>query len=648
MSRALLAFVSLSQASAWDDGAPRYWPKFGGDRSVKTLDGSWEYGVLDRPSDFDSMSPSFSPADAPTPNKTTVPSCMDEAGMGRLGVRGVAFYRTTFEHAGAARLQFQACSFYCRVFVDGKEIGDHRAGGYVAFSLDVPAAASAASSTRSLLVLADNRFNHTTAPMHTGGDFWHFGGLMRSVELHSLPAAGAAPWPWRAYFTPSASDPLASVDLSLSLTDGSYEGPLSVSLAFDGGAAKVHALNASAGRASLLGVKVPGARAWSPASPHLHTAEVGVGGGSVVERFGLRAFGVDRDTARLTINGEALKLTGWNHHTQWPGDGDEEAQKRVTASPTDAQLDADVALLRRGGANFVRGAHYPQDPRWLDRMDEAGFAMWSETLGPGVKVSNTRDAAWRAVQRRQLDEMLDNAMNHAAILTWGWFNEGPSDKEEACPAYAENAEHAATRDPSRFGTWASNHGLNDVCLEHASLVSFNSYPGWYSGVGDLSDPKRTWDKNADGVASGATKSGGAATLGKPFVISETGAGGIFEWDANATDAKWTLTYQTEVIGRDVDAALANEHVSGLTLWHFFDFKTDDSTENNTACDYIPKTFPPNCSYVEINNRPGGENHKGVVDFWRRPKPAFEVVAAKYNASRQMRRAAAAVEEVARA
>ena len=42
--------------------------------------------------------------------------------MGRLGVRGVAFYRTTFEHAGAARLQFQACSFYCRVFVDGKEI----------------------------------------------------------------------------------------------------------------------------------------------------------------------------------------------------------------------------------------------------------------------------------------------------------------------------------------------------------------------------------------------------------------------------------------------------------------------------------------------------------------------------------------------
>ena len=64
--------------------------------------------------------------------------------------------------------------------------------------------------------------------------------------------------------------------------------------------------------------------------------------------------------------------------------------------------------------------------------------MWEETLGPGVSVGDAADAAWRAVQRRQLDEMLDNAMNHASILAWAWFNEGPSDRAEACPAYAEN------------------------------------------------------------------------------------------------------------------------------------------------------------------------------------------------------------------
>ena len=62
-------------------------------------------------------------------------------------------------------------------------------------------------------------------------------------------------------------------------------------------------------------------------------------------------------------------------------------------------------------------------------------------------------------------------------------------------------------------------------------------------------------------------------------------------------------------------------------------------ENNTHCEYDhppPTTFaeleavgPPNCTYIEINGRPGGENHKGSLDFWRREKPAFGIVAAKY-------------------
>ena len=39
-------------------------------------------------------------------------------------------------------------------------------GGYVAFTVDVPAATH--NGPRELFVLADNRFNSTTAPTHTG------------------------------------------------------------------------------------------------------------------------------------------------------------------------------------------------------------------------------------------------------------------------------------------------------------------------------------------------------------------------------------------------------------------------------------------------------------------------------------------------
>ena len=127
----MLQLVLITSAH-FAPGAPRYWPKYGGAREVRVLDGSWSYGYVDGwNSGFDSMSKAFVPSSAVTPNKTTVPSCMDVVAggaSGYLGPRGVAMYRTSFQapSAGApVRLQFQACSFYCRIWVNGEEVGDH-------------------------------------------------------------------------------------------------------------------------------------------------------------------------------------------------------------------------------------------------------------------------------------------------------------------------------------------------------------------------------------------------------------------------------------------------------------------------------------------------------------------------------------------
>jgi hypothetical protein len=69
----------------------------------------------------------------------------------------------------------------------------------------------------------------------------------------------------------------------------------------------------------------------------LHNLTVTYNGGSVIERFGLRSWGVDAESARLTVNGKVQKLVGWNHHTQWPV---------TAASPTDGQIAADIKLLK--------------------------------------------------------------------------------------------------------------------------------------------------------------------------------------------------------------------------------------------------------------------------------------------------------------
>lgn len=260
------------------------------------------------------------------------------------------------------------------------------------------------------------------------------------------------------------------------------------------------------------------------------------------------------------------------------------------------------------------------------------MAMWEETLGPGVTLPNVLDwENFMPQQLLQLDEMQEASVNHPSIMAWAWFNEGPSNEAAACKAYAACAERAFANDHTRFLTWATNKEWEDVCLQHATMVSFNAYPSWYPRFGpqgDLHLPGQHW-RNASRWAR-------AQYPDKPFVISETGAGGIFEWPANTTDAHWTCNLQTKILAADVDVALSDANISGITIWHFFDFKANDhDTERCGPCQYLKGVSPPTCGFVDMERcarRPGSLNHKGVVDFWRRPKPAFAMVARKFNAT----------------
>ena len=63
-------------------------------------------------------------------------------------------------------------------------------------------------------------------------------------------------------------------------------------------------------------------------------------------------------------------------------------------------------------------------------------------------------------------------------------------------------------------------------------------------------------------------------------------------------------------------------------------KADDgATHSCGSCKYSTPynaSTPMDCAFITAKCwRPGGENHKGLVDFWRRPKRAFETVKALY-------------------
>jgi beta-glucuronidase len=455
---------------------------------------------------------------------------------------------------------------------------------------------------------------------------------MRSVALHQLPLPKETPVVWRAEVLPndvtqSLPNEEYTVNMTIILSDPMFNGDFTYTLKFNKEVVSAPIQGtAQNGRILHNFVKVTGSSSanalWELGKGKLHEVRVGdvTESAIVIERFGLRSWGVDEPTGRLTLNGKIVTLHGWNHHTQWPSIDDGIS---VTASMTESQMDFDLAQMQQAGTNYIRGSHYPQDARWLDRLDELGIAMWSETLGPGVSLANIKDPTFMKYQLQQLDEMLDDAINHAAIMTWGWFNEGPSDKEEACSGYKENSERARQRDPSRFVTWADDKELDSKCLEYATLIAFNNYPAWYNTPGDLTAPAKHWNNMANTVR--------AMYHQKPFVISETGAGGIFEWSNNSTAGRWTDMYQSEVIGADVDVALHNGNISGITLWHYYDFKGNDGAEKKCGpCEYAPHISPPTCTFVNVTcKRPGGANHKGVVDFWRRKKDSWYVVQKQY-------------------
>jgi len=82
-------------------------------------------------------------------------------------------------------LSFGAVNHTCRVFLDGEELACH-VGGFGGFAVEVTGKLSA--GTHSLVVMVNNRREADRIPaMRT--DWWNFGGITRSVELVTVPAA---------------------------------------------------------------------------------------------------------------------------------------------------------------------------------------------------------------------------------------------------------------------------------------------------------------------------------------------------------------------------------------------------------------------------------------------------------------------------
>lgn len=525
--------------------------------------------------------------------RTWVPSAFD-ALPDLAGKRGAALYRTRFATPGGrrARLEFGAVSMWCRVLVDGVVLKEH-ACGYAPFTVEVPAAGEDRTE-RELVVLVDNRYDFARVPMHEEYfDFYQYGGILREVRVELPPEAGL--FIDHAHVAPTDGYAAGEVELRVALAGVAAEatpGAVDLEWSFDGGARSVERGVAVREGVAVFRARVPAPRIWSPDTPELHAATVRLGGAeeAVTVRFGLRR--IEARAGKLWLNGEELTLRGYNRHEWHPNFG--------PCTPV-AQMYADLVLLRDLGCNFVRGAHYPQDPRFLELCDELGFLVWEENLGWGQhradifaseKFLRDHDESLRAMVRA--------SANHPSVIIWGFLNEARSDADHVRPCFERTVATLRALDPSRLVSYATMFAEKDKYYDLVDLISLNLYPGWYGCAGverplELIEP--TWNR----VFASIDERGFAD---KPVIISETGVEALYGW-RDAHGDFFTEEFQAEYLRRVCELAARHARCSGIALWHFSDARTYGGGWSLGK----PRTF----------------NNKGTFDEYRRPKLAAAAV-----------------------
>ncbi|RYG52677.1 MAG: DUF4982 domain-containing protein [Chitinophagaceae bacterium] len=514
----------------------------------------------------------------------------DEAGY----YRGIGWYRKKLSINNSFQIKdvslyFEGAGQEAEVFVNGKKAG-HHLGGYTGFYIPLSPFLifDGKENINEILVKVDNSYNADLAPL--SADFTFYGGLYRDVFL-----IAANPVHFRfdekgsqSVFittpTVNANDAELNVRGEISNTGKSIANVEIISILKDR-QGKVISLqknrqSLSPGISSALQQKLPPIRQphlWSPEDPYLYTLTVTINdatSGKQLDEYshsvGFRWFSFDADKG-FFLNGKPYKLVGASRHQDYAGLGnavpDELARK-------------DIALLKEMGGNFLRVAHYPQDPSVLEACDRLGILASVEI--PIVNEITESDAFFRNCLNMQM-EMIRQNFNHPSVIIWCHMNEvllrphytNDKPRQElyfaAITRLAKTMDSIARKvDPYR-NTMIANHGdfqkYRQIGLTTIpDIVGWNLYSGWYGGK--MEDFPVFLDRHHRELP------------GKPVVVSEYGSDAdprIRSFQPVRFDK--SVEYTTRFHQYYIQEMLKRPFVAGAMIWNLADFNSETRAES---------------------------------------------------------------------
>ncbi|VGO18099.1 glycoside hydrolase family 2 protein [Pontiella sulfatireligans] len=442
---------------------------------------------------------------------------------GSCNYQGPAWYRKHFKVDSdisdkLLKLHFEAVMGKCKVWLNGKPIGEHF-GGYLPFTVNLSEHLNP-EGENVLAVWADNSDDPTYPPgkPQTGLDFTYFGGIYRDVwmiatsPVYVTDANQANKVAGGGVFTAvtELTDELAELNVAVDIqNDFSKTAKVKAALTLLSPAGKKVAEEfqtlelkegASGQVEKQFTVKKP--KLWAPWSPELYRLEVkltdkkGKALDAVATRVGLRKIEFKgRDGLYLNNKPYPGKLMGANRHQDHAYVG--------YSIPNNGQW-RDAKILKDAACDIIRAGHYPADPAFMDACDELG--MFFITATPGWQFWN-EDPIFEQRVYEDIRGMVRIDRNRPSIILWE-----PVLNETMNPgSFAINAHNIVHEEYPYPGAYTAcdidvgGHEVYEVVYGHASSPEvylkeersvFQREFGSVSGVNTPNRMNRAWGEAA--------------------------------------------------------------------------------------------------------------------------------------------------------
>ncbi|MBB3700737.1 DUF4982 domain-containing protein [Flammeovirga yaeyamensis] len=519
--------------------------------------------------------------------------------------RSVSWYKKVLKFEGLSDkrrfLYFEGVNITTKVYVNGTFAGRH-VGGYLGFKIELTKLLK--EGENEVIVKVDNSYNRQVIPSQKS-DFFIYGGITRDVWLETVSPN----------FIEDVKVTLgdvnhkqANIQFDIQLNEQEQLNNSLIIKVINPQGNVVKTIKSKVNQVVCEKVKINHPELWSTTSPNLYTVSVELLHQKKVvdttsDTFGIRWFEFTKN-GPFYLNGERLLLRGTHRHEEHAG---------VGPAMTNEMHREDMEIIKSMGANFVRLAHYPQDPEIYKACDELGILVWDEL--PWCR-GGVGDDVWKKNTKQMLKEIIDQNYNHPSIIIWSLGNEiywlpdfeGGDDEKEMNAFLTELNDLSHQLDPTRKTAIRKYYAGASI----VDVFSPSIWSGWYSG--SYTNYKNVVDKSIQDYNHFLhMEYGGSSHLGRHTETPITGEGKIqadhWEEEVNQLEVTsiskigdWSENYIVDLFDWYLSVSEKHDQFAGSAQWAFKDFGTPLRPEND-----IP--------YI---------NQKGLLDRAGNPKDAFYV------------------------